>query len=273
MRRTFLSLAAALGFLLTSSGTVVEAAPGTFRYGDHERQTITVYGDPGAPPLLILHGGYWAQDADWSRTARWLAREGFRVYETDYRLNTDAHWPAQRDDVRAALRWVATDSPGRRPLVLGSSAGGQLALDAGTYGAGRDLVRGVVALSPVASPYRAWVDGGRPGAAPQQRRLRREAQRLVGCAPDHTGPRCWARWTDLTARTHASGTDDAPMLLIHSQRDFVPVAHSTELADAERGLGQRDVTVRVVAGAGHGGGLVGEAEVKGAVVGWLREHR
>lgn len=269
MRRTFVSVAAALGFLLSSSGTVVEAAPETLSYGGHARQTITVYGDRGAPPLVILHGGYWAEDADWSGTARWLAARGFRVYETDYRLNTDARWPAQREDVRAALRWIAADSPGR-PLVLGSSAGGQLALDAATYGKGGSLVRGVVALSPVASPYRAWVDGGRPGATDQQRRLRREARRLVGCDPDRTGPRCWTRWGDLAARTHASGADDAPMLLIHSERDFVPPYHSTELAAAERRLGHTDLTVHTLAGASHGGALMKRA--RGTVLRWLREH-
>lgn len=268
MRRTLWSVAAAF-FLLSSSGTAVEAAPETIPYGTHERQTLTVYGDRGAPPVLILHGGYWAEDADWSRTARWLAAQGFRVYETDYRLNTDARWPAQREDVRAALRWIAADSPGR-PLLLGSSAGGQLALDAATYGAGRDLVRGVVALSPVASPYRAWVDGGRPGATAQQRRLRQEAQRLVGCDPDRTGPRCWFRWTDLAARTHASGADDAPMLLIHSEGDFVPPGHSTELAAAERRLGHSDVTVHTLEGASHGGALM--QPERETVLRWLREH-
>ncbi|MDN3023045.1 alpha/beta hydrolase [Streptomyces sp. S.PB5] len=269
MRRTFLSVAAALGFLMSSSGTVVEAAPETIRYGGHERQTITVYGVPGAPAVVILHGGYWAEDADWSRTARWLAGQGFRVYETDYRLNTDARWPAQREDVRAALRWIGAHSAGR-PLLLGSSAGGQLALDAATYGAGRDLVRGVVALSPVASPYRAWVDGGRPGATAQQRRLRQEAQRLVGCDPDRTGPRCWARWSDLAAHTHASGADDAPMLLIHSQRDFVPPAHSDELAAEERRLGHKDITVRTPKGASHGGALMERADK--TVLSWLKRH-
>ncbi|MFF1296815.1 MULTISPECIES: alpha/beta hydrolase [unclassified Streptomyces] len=269
MRRTFLSVAAALGFLMSSSGTAVEAAPETVPYGGHERQTITVYGDRGAPPLVILHGGYWAEDADWSRTARWLAARGFRVYETDYRLNTDARWPAQREDVRAALRWIAADSPGR-PLLLGSSAGGQLALDAATYGAGGALVRGVVALSPVASPYRAWVDGGRPGATAQQRRLRQEARRLVGCDPDRTGPRCWSRWSDLAARTHASGPNDAPMLLIHSKRDFVPPAHSTELATAERRLGHQDITVRTLEGASHGGALMSRA--RELILSWLLKH-
>ncbi|MFF7446157.1 MULTISPECIES: alpha/beta hydrolase fold domain-containing protein [unclassified Streptomyces] len=269
MRRALVPVAAALGFLLSSSGAVVEAAPETLPYGSHARQTLTVYGERGAPALVILHGGYWAEDADWSRTARWLAARGFRVYETDYRLNTDARWPAQRKDVRAALRWIAADSPGR-PLVLGSSAGGQLALDAAAYGAGGALVRGVVALSPVASPYRAWVDGGRPGATAAQRRLRREARRLVGCTPDRANPRCRARWNDLAARTHASGPDDAPMLLIHSRGDFVPPAHSTDVAAAERRSGHRDITVHTVQGSAHGGALMPTA--RETILRWLRGH-
>lgn len=263
-----------LGLLLSASGTAVEAAPSpeTHAYGSHPRQTVTAYGERGGPVVMILHGGYWAQDADWSRTARRLAGQGFRVYETDYRLNSDARWPAQRQDVRDALRWIAADSPGRLPLVLGSSAGGQLALDAAAHGAGRTRVRGVVALSPVADPLRAWHDGGQRGANAQQRRLRDEARRLVGCDPDHDGPRCRARWADLAARTHASGADDAPMLLVHSRGDFVPPAHSTDLAAAERAAGLADVTVRVVPGSAHGGALLKEEGVTETVETWLRKR-
>lgn len=273
MRRTLPTLALCVALL--SSSAAVQAAPElppgtTFSYGGHPRQTLTVYGD-GGPALLILHGGSWVRDTDWSGWARWFAGQGFTVYDTDYRLATDAAWPAQRDDVLAALRWVELRS-GERPLVLGSSAGGHLALSAGAYGAGGTRVRGVVALSPVASPYRAWVDGGRPTASSAQRGLRRSAQLLAGCSPDRGGQPCWNRWGDLAANSHASGAEDAPMLLVHSAGDFVPVAHSTELAGAQRVAGMRDATVRVEPGAAHGGVLLKDPQLKQAVLRWLRQH-
>ena len=279
MRRT-LSAAALCGALL-SSGVTAEAASGpapapppgrVFSYGPHARQHITVYGGrpERRPALVILHGGSWARDTDWSGRARWFAARGFNVYDTDYRLTSDAVWPAQRQDVLAALRWVRGREGGERPLVLGSSAGGHLAVQAATYKAGASRVRAVAALSPVASPYRAWVDGGASGAPADRRALRGAAQRLAGCRPDRAVRRCWARWTDLSAASHASGRDDAPMLLLHSARDFVPRSHSAGLAAAERRAGLRDILTKTVPGGAHGGYLLKSPGVAKNVLQWLR---
>lgn len=276
MRRTLPALA--LSVALLSSSAAVEAAPKplpgkTFSYGGHARQNITVYGERSGhrPALVILHGGSWVRDTDWSGWARWFAARGFTVYDTDYRLATDAVWPAQRDDVLAALRWVKRRSGGT-PVVLGSSAGGHLAVSAGAHGAGRKRVRGVVALSPVASPYRAWVDGGMRAASPGQRKLRGTAELLAGCVPDRASGRCWKKWVDLVAKSHASGTDDPPMLLTHSAADFVPVAHSTDLAHAQTLAGLKDATVRIEPGTAHGGELLKQPGAAQAVLRWLRQH-
>ncbi|WP_369212571.1 alpha/beta hydrolase family protein [Streptomyces flavofungini] len=279
MRRT-LSVVALCGALLSSSVTADAAASGpapgppsgrVFSYGPHARQNITVYGGkPGKrPALVILHGGSWRRDTDWSGWARWFAARGFTVYDTDYRLTSDAVWPAQRDDVLAALRWVRGREGGARPLVLGSSAGGHLAAQAATYTSGGSRVRAVAALSPVASPYRAWTDGGAAGASADRRALRGAAERLAGCRPDRGDQRCWGRWTDLAAASHAS-RGDAPLLLVHSARDFVPRSHSTALAGALRKARQRDVVIKTVPGSAHGGHLLGAPGVAKNVLQWLR---
>lgn len=62
-----------------------------------------------------------------------LARKGFVVVAPEYRLIPEAAWPAQIDDVTAAVRWVASQSEqlgiNRERIVLaGGSAGGHLAL-------------------------------------------------------------------------------------------------------------------------------------------------
>ncbi|GGV38269.1 alpha/beta hydrolase family protein [Streptomyces spectabilis] len=279
VRRTLLALALC-GTLLSSSAaaeashTPAREQPGrAYSYGPHPRQTVTVYGARG-PALVVLHGGSWARDTDWSGPARWFAARGFTVYEADYRLSSDAVWSAQRADVLAALRWVARrEGPGAaRPLLLGSSAGGHLAVSVGAYGDGRAYTRGVVALSPVASPYRAWRDGTAPGAPAQRRALARAAKRLAGCDPDRAGRVCWERWGDLAAASHASGARDAPLYLVHSEGDFVPPAHSADLAAAQRRAGLRDVTVRTLPGASHGGPLLKERGLAADVLRWLRDH-
>ncbi|NBE52043.1 alpha/beta hydrolase [Streptomyces boluensis] len=272
MRRALIALLAS-GALLSGSPVAVEAAPGPvvkgYAYGQHARQNMTVYGTKG-PALVILHGGFWADDTNWSDWARWFADQGFTVYDTDYRLNSDAHWNAQREDALAALRWVTARHGGQRPLLLGSSAGGQIATVAGSYGAGAARVRGVVSLSPVATPYRAWVDGARDDAGRDRRRLRREARRLADCDPARDGRLCWERWADMAARTHASGAEDPPMYLVHSAHDFVPAAHSRDLATAQRVAGSSRTQVRVVPGAAHGAKLLDDRGVRRAVLRWLR---
>ncbi|MEU6993331.1 alpha/beta hydrolase [Streptomyces sp. NPDC046465] len=275
MRRTLLALILCGALLSPSAAATAQADPEpsaglVHRYGSHPRQNITVYGGQG-PSLVILHGGYWSKDTDWSGWARWFAARGFTVYDTDYRLTSDAVWPAQRDDVLAALRWVRQRG-GTLPLVLGSSAGGHLALQAGAYGAGRARVRGVVALSPVASPYRAWKDGAKPGASAERRELRGAAQRLAGCVPGRAGRGCTERWADLAVTSHASGPDDAPLLLVHSAGDFVPRAHSVEVASAQRGAGLTDVTLRTDPGSAHGALLLKAAATSRATLRWLRAH-
>ncbi|WP_407565286.1 alpha/beta hydrolase [Streptomyces sp. 184] len=254
-------------------------------YGPEPRQRVTVHWQPRRAPrggLVILHGGYWSYDTDWGGRARAFARRGYAVFDAGYRLAPDVRWPAQRDDVVAALRWVRRNAAAyavdpARVAVLGSSAGGQLAVAAATYGAGASRAAGVVALSPVASPYRAWLDGGAPGATAAGRRLRASAERLAGCVPDGTpavsaDPACRRAWRSLDPRSEASGRDDAPMLLLHSAADFVPAYHSEAVAAAERarGMPAEDVRVRVVPGDAHGMRLLAEPGVEGEIEGWLR---
>ncbi|WP_346096189.1 alpha/beta hydrolase [Streptomyces olivaceiscleroticus] len=258
---------------------------GTYAYGPTERQTIGAYRTPGRdlrPVVMILHGGYWAQDSDWSGWARKLAARGFVVFDTDYRLNTDAPWPAQRTDALAALQWIHARAARfradpRRIVLLGSSAGGQIAANTAEYAASTPYrPAGVVALSPVADPYLAWRDGARAGASAQQRRLRREARKLAGCdpaaakAPAMAAAKCRATWVDMAAKSWAPGGPKrpggpgVPMLLAHFAHDFVPVAHSRGLAGAEPAA-----TVTVVPGTGHGMTALTRPATERRVLAWL----
>src|SRR4051812_17355806 len=109
---------------------------------------------PVAPPPVVvwLHGGGWrkgdrsfAPDLD-----RYFAARGYAMANVEYRLSGDAIFPAQLDDVRAAVRWLR-ESAGEFGLdaraigLWGSSAGGHLAaLAATTATADLDRVQAVV---------------------------------------------------------------------------------------------------------------------------------
>jgi acetyl esterase/lipase len=105
--------------------------------------TLDVYFKPGAtkrPLLLYIHGGGWAMGtsrqlaafSDFPAVLADMAARGYAVAAVNYRLKAEAHYPAQAQDVDAAIRWLRAhaDEYGIDPLrvgVFGDSAGGHLA--------------------------------------------------------------------------------------------------------------------------------------------------
>jgi acetyl esterase/lipase len=155
------------------------------RYADHDCGLIDLFlphrgattGRPGPPvPLVVaIHGGFWHEE--WDRThlrpmAHTLVDHGFAVALPEYRRGP-ASWPRTRDDIAAALAQVAGLVEGLAPELVdtsspytltGHSAGGHLALWGGLT-AGRDRVRRIVALAPVADLTAAAHSGMGNGAA------------------------------------------------------------------------------------------------------------
>ncbi|MFG2130757.1 alpha/beta hydrolase [Streptomyces sp. NPDC048751] len=158
----------------------------TAPYGDHPDQVIDFYAPrteagPGgpAPLVVVLHGGAWRAPYDRRHItpfADFLARHGFAVANVEYRRGGDSagasepvagRWPDTFDDVAAALdalpglvRQALPQADPRRTVLTGHSAGGHLALwaaarhvlpaDAPWRTGGPALLRGVVALAPIA---------------------------------------------------------------------------------------------------------------------------
>jgi acetyl esterase/lipase len=127
------------------------------------------------PLVVVIHGGFWRAEYDRRHTgplAAGLAGLGYPVAQLEYRRagQPGGGWPGTLDDVLAgvdalpelvarALPEVPV-APGP-PVLLGHSAGGQLAL---WYASRRPTaVRAVVALAPVADlteAYRLDLDEG-----------------------------------------------------------------------------------------------------------------
>lgn len=84
------------------------------------------FGDPSAPPVLLLHGGGQTRHA-WSDTARRLAQRGWRALALDLRGHGDSAWSPGGDysldgfaeDVRAVASSCAAP-----PVIIGASLGG-----------------------------------------------------------------------------------------------------------------------------------------------------
>ncbi|WP_069658362.1 alpha/beta hydrolase [Arcticibacter eurypsychrophilus] len=91
------------------------------------------------PAILIIHGGGWRSG---NRTqhiplAQHLAAAGYASFTVEYRLSTDALFPAAIYDLKAALRWMRANAKKfnldpSKIAILGFSAGGELAAFVGT---------------------------------------------------------------------------------------------------------------------------------------------
>ena len=93
----------------------------------------------GYPAVLFIHGGGW-RSGDRSQhvpMAQQLAAKGYVTATVEYRLSTEAHYPAAVQDLKAAIRWLRANAR-QYPIdttkiaVWGFSAGGQLAALLGT---------------------------------------------------------------------------------------------------------------------------------------------
>ena len=236
-----------------------------------EPPTAGVPSGPGVPDragagragVVFFHGGGWAEgsrrfvgpayDDPTSPLVR-LAEEGFVVASADYRLSGEAPWPAQLDDVLAAVRWLRerADELGldpRRLATWGESAGGHLALMAGLLPGGLDGPQpgtpgGVAAVV-------AWYAPGDLAALVTQRgedsaSADTPEARLVG-TPLPQGAERW-RAASPTAYVTAAAP---PTLLLHGALDgVVPAVQSEDLAASYGAVGA-PAELHVYAGVDH----------------------
>jgi len=90
------------------------------------------------PAILIVHGGGWRSGnrAMHIPLAQRLAAAGYACFTVEYRLSTEALYPAAIYDLKAALRWIRQNAEKfnidtKKIAALGFSAGGELATFAG----------------------------------------------------------------------------------------------------------------------------------------------
>ncbi|MFE9691316.1 alpha/beta hydrolase [Micromonospora sp. NPDC005806] len=165
--------------------------------------------------LLWIHGGGWR--GRYHEDGAALAPLGLRVVAATYRFVSEAHWPAQLDDVRAAARAARAAADGLPLLVGGDSAGATLALHLALRGVDRpgDVTAALAYWAPV-DPL-----------DPQWRRLRGDDDPwagLLGHPPAEGDPAT----ADATVATHLGS--GVPVLLVHGRDDAsVPAEQSVEL--------------------------------------------
>ena len=225
------------------------------------------------PVVLYTFGGGWIignrhQVGEFGYIK--LVDHGYAVVAADYRYSTTARFPAQIQDVKAALRWIRANADEYgfdrdRVAILGPSAGGHLAALAGTSGGlahldGDGSVGGAPASEGTLSTrVQAVVDFFGPTDLSVYHEQHREngigdtdrldlfLNPLVGGPVDENFDRVQMA-NPITYIT----PDDPPFLIIHGDADpIVPYQQSLMLRDALQQAGV-DVTLLTIEGGDHG---------------------
>lgn len=217
-------------------------------------------GKAAAPkPLVIyVHGGGWVGGhtraagalADFPKVLASLAAEGFVVASVEYRLSGEARFPAQLDDMRAAIRFLKANAgkygidPGR-VAIWGGSAGGHLAalaalscgapgFDAKPQPAGSECVQaaaiwyGIFDFAPI-------VTQGAPLA-------------LIGCADAASCPADRVRAVSPLSYLEPG---DPPFLLIHGDNDHTVSVTQSKDAYAKMKAAGLQVDEIIIPGVDH----------------------
>lgn len=229
---------------LASSTREVSVRTEVFARADGEELKLDFYPPPFRKDtterplcLIVIHGGGWDSGDNTQLTVwnhRWAAR-GWAVAALNYRKAPRHPWPAQRDDVLAAIAWLKANADRlgldpQRLVLLGRSAGGQIAT-AVAYGAHDPAIRGVVALYAPHDMQFAWGVSREDDALNSVRLMRQ----YLGGPPDT--PERIARYQSASGQLLA-GADSPPTLLVHGYPDrLVWYRHSRRLAARLQELG------------------------------------
>jgi acetyl esterase/lipase len=236
--------------------------------------------------IVWIHGGAWSGGDKRDCPALRFVERGYAVASVNYRLSSDAPFPAQIEDCKAAIRWLRAHA---RPYgydpdrigVWGSSAGGHLVALLGTsgdveefdVGPHRDVSSRVQAVCDFYGPTDLLRMGEQSGP---ESRIDHDApdspeSRLVG-GPIQQRRELATQASPITFVSKERAGRIPPFLILHGDRDdTVPIGQSERLHRALRDAGVAS-EYHVVEGAGHGGGGFNGPEVQRRVDRFFAEH-
>jgi acetyl esterase len=211
--------------------------------------------------VVSIHGGSWTRgdkaEPHWRNVCEWLASDGFVVFSMNYRLAPEWTFPAQPDDVRAAVAWLRQPEQVRRfgidPARIGAfggSAGGNLAALLGTEGRG-PLTEGtrVAAVAELSGPADLT---GSPASGPVAPDLGAVVSAYLDC-PDAGS--CDA--AEAASPLYSVDPSDPPFFIGHAANERIPLEQSRTFAAALQAAGV-PVELSVVGGALHSVALLDE---------------
>jgi len=222
------------------------------------------------PVVLFLFGGGWMSGDRNQFQALELQRlidRGYALVSCDYRYSTEAIFPAQIHDVKAAIRWIRVNAESQgfdasRLAVIGASAGGHLAALAGTSGDVELLDGDLADWTPDERHQSTRIQAVVDFFGPVDLAVYEQQHRANGLGASN---RLWfldllvggpvAQHPELVRMLNPISyidSSDPPFLIIHGDRDpVVPIQQSEMLAAALDSAGVA-VTLRRIEGGDHG---------------------
>ena len=237
------------------------------------------------PVVVLIYGGAWMMRGQWMETAKavWLANHGYAAAVIDYRLSSEAQFPAQIYDCKAAVRWLRANAAkyrldAARIGAWGESSGGHLASLLGTAG-NVEALEGDEGNTNRSSQVEAVVDffgptdflqmeaHVLPGSWLNHDSPTSPESRLIG-GPIQNNPEKAEQANPIKYVTH----DAPPFLIVHGEQDpLVPYNQSELLYTALKKAGA-NVTFYKIAGASHGGPAFDSDMMRAAVLAFLDQY-
>jgi len=199
----------------------------------------------------------------------------------DYRLSTEAKFPAQIHDIKAAIRFLRANNrawkfSSKRIVIAGDSAGAHLAALVGVSNGDRDLegnvggardqssdVQGIISFYGAANLTTILSQSTSHGLKVRVPAL----DLLLGDQPTNA-----VELARLASPVFHVDRRDPPLLLLHGDQDpQMPINQSHELCAAYQKV-KAPVTFVVVNGAAHGGPMFYDAERSEIARQFLRRH-
>ena len=242
-----------------------------------QAQKLDIYlpeeGDGPYPVILSIHGGAFKSgdkgDGQVNAMLEGLKR-GYAVVSVNYRLSGEAIWPAQIQDVKAAIRWIRANSKqyklnSEKIATWGGSAGGHLAAMAGTSGNVKELEDLTQGNADQSSRIQAVVDWFGPTdflkmdeQAKESKVANPQVHSIPGSPESQLIGKNLQDAPDLVKAANPEtyiSKDDPPFFIQHGLNDpLVPYPQSVNFSKKlEQTLGKEKVTLELIPGTGHGG--------------------
>ena len=233
-------------------------------------------------PLIVwVHGGAWRSGSKKEMPLGKLVEEGYAVASVDYRLSTQAKFPAQIHDIKAAIRFLRVQGQQwgllpKKIVIAGDSAGGHLAALVGVSNGSAELegtigndrkessdVQGIISFYGAANLTTILNQSTPHGLDVRVPAL----DLLLGGQPTDV-----PELARLASPVFHVDANDPPLLLLHGDQDpQMPINQSHELCGAYEKV-KAPVEFMVVHGAAHGGAAFYDPDRIAIVKAFLRRN-